>query len=210
MARGARRWLAAMFLLGATAVSACTPDARHRVLTMFFEGVPAPGEETRAKPIKRAPRHPPLPPPKPLVETSLPEPELEEPSGPRTWTEALRTLPKDAAGGIDWVRALEDKAIQPKAGLDPEAKDQPVFDLNVELAPEAQPLFKVIFPHKAHTARLACANCHPGIFQMQRGADPITMAKIFAGEFCGRCHGKVAFDVGTGCPRCHPALAGGK
>jgi len=40
--------------------------------------------------------------------------------------------------------------------------------------------------------------------------DKITMAKIFAGEFCGRCHGKVAFNVPTGCPRCHPALGGVK
>jgi c(7)-type cytochrome triheme protein len=82
--------------------------------------------------------------------------------------------------------------------------------MNVELIPEGQPVFKVTFPHKEHTQWLACANCHPGIFQMRRGADPITMAKIFAGEYCGRCHGKVSFAVATGCPRCHLALAGPK
>ncbi|MFQ5945796.1 MAG: cytochrome c3 family protein [Anaerolineae bacterium] len=128
----------------------------------------------------------------------------------REWRDVLRQLPKDEAGGVDWARALQEKAIEPRAGLDPEAKDQPVFPFDVELTPEAQPLFKVTFPHKAHTEWLACANCHPGIFQMQQGADPMTMAKIYAGEYCGRCHGKVAFAVPTGCPRCHPALAGAR
>jgi c(7)-type cytochrome triheme protein len=207
--RRSARFLA-LALLGAVALDACSQDTRHRVLTTVFEGVPEPGEPSKAKPYVRQPRHPRPPPPKPpVVEASLPSPEPEI-SGPRTWQEALRTLPNDAAGGVDWVRALQAEAIQPKAGLEPDAKDQAIFDLNVELTPEAQPLFKVTFPHRVHTAWLACDNCHPAIFQMQAGADPITMAKIFAGEFCGRCHGKVAFAVPTGCPRCHLALAGGK
>jgi c(7)-type cytochrome triheme protein len=36
----------------------------------------------------------------------------------------------------------------------------------------------------------------------------ITMAKIQAGEYCGACHGKVAFPV-EACGRCHAILAGG-
>jgi c(7)-type cytochrome triheme protein len=211
MKRGHGARLPALLLLGSMALSACSQDTRQRVLTTFFEGVPKPGEPSVTRPLNRSPRHPRLPPPRPpVIEVSMPNPEVEQAPGPRTWPEALRTLPNDAAGGVDWIRALEAQAIRPKAGLDPEAKDQAIFDLDVELTPEAQPIFKVTFPHKAHTAWLACANCHPGIFQMQAGADPITMGKIFAGEFCGRCHGKVSFAVPTGCPRCHPALAGGK
>jgi c(7)-type cytochrome triheme protein len=125
------------------------------------------------------------------------------------WKALLRKLPKDAAGGIDWVKALDDGDIDPLAGIDPEhAQMQPVMQLDVHLEPPAMPLFKVTFPHKPHTEWLACDNCHPKIFQMKAGADPITMGKIFAGEYCGECHGKVAFDVATGCPRCHLALAG--
>jgi c(7)-type cytochrome triheme protein len=60
----------------------------------------------------------------------------------------------------------------------------------------------VIFPHKPHTLWLECGNCHPAIFKMQKGANPISMVKIVNGEFCGRCHGRVAFPI-SNCNRCH-------
>ena len=129
--------------------------------------------------------------------------EVKEELARTDWAARLGELPKDAGGGTDWVLALNEKLIEPKPGLDPKAEDEPVLDLDVELVPKAAPDFKATYPHKIHTQLLACANCHPGIFQMEKGADPITMEKIFAGEYCGRCHGKVAFDVATGCPRCH-------
>jgi c(7)-type cytochrome triheme protein len=37
---------------------------------------------------------------------------------------------------------------------------------------------------------------------MKRGANPISMVKIVNGEFCGRCHGRVAFPI-SNCARCH-------
>lgn len=191
----------------------CSQETRQRVLSTLFEGVPKPGEDGGPKLYKRPPRRQPPQKPEPqpaVVEAAVPAPEPEKPAALRTWRDVLRQLPKDAAGGVDWVRALEDRVIEPRAGLDPEAKDQDVFPLDVELTPEGQPLFKVTFPHKPHTRWLTCTNCHPGIFQMQGGADPITMAKIYAGEYCGRCHGKVAFAPATGCPRCHLALGGPK
>lgn len=124
------------------------------------------------------------------------------------WDEAMKLLPI-ALGAPDWAKALSDGVIAPRPGLDAKAADEPMFPLDVELVPADNPTFKVVFPHGTHTALLSCATCHPGIFQMAAGADPITMEKIFAGEYCGRCHGSIAFAVPTGCPRCHPALAGG-
>ena len=209
----ARRWLAVLFLLAAPSVAliaGCSAQTRHRALSLLFEDVPDPGTRVEPKPVVNKPRRPPSPVPAPVAastESTLPAPEPER-AAPRDWRAFQQRMPKDAAGGVDWVRALEQKLITPKPGIDPEAKDQPVFNLDVERIPQGQPLFKVVFPHKAHTERLACANCHPVIFQMQRGATPISMAKIFAGEYCGRCHGKVAFAVPTGCARCHAALAG--
>ncbi|MFQ5914320.1 MAG: cytochrome c3 family protein [Nitrospinota bacterium] len=136
----------------------------------------------------------------------------EEPRNPlertKTWAEAVKLLPEDRAGGVDWAKALEDKVIAPRAGLDPKAPEQPVLPIDVEMVSSGNPAFKAVFPHKAHTAWLACPNCHPAIFQMARGANPTTMAKIYAGESCGRCHGKVAFAVPPNCGRCHPLLAG--
>jgi c(7)-type cytochrome triheme protein len=205
-----RAW-SIMMTLAMVTIGGCSPEIRYRVLSGIFEEVPRPGEEVQPKPVVRKTR-------RPETETAsapLPSdtdalPEIQPVVLKRDWREVLRQLPKEAAGGVDWNEALKEKLIEPKAGLGAENPDQPVFDMNVELIPEGQPVFKVTFPHKEHTQWLACANCHPGIFQMQRGADPITMAKIFAGEYCGRCHGKVSFNVATGCPRCHLALAGPK
>lgn len=164
-----------------------------------------------------APLLEPLPPPKAVAREPrrqrysalkpLPVVEMKE-ELPRTdWQAQLALLPKDANGRTDWVRALNDGLISPSTGPDPKAEAQPVFDVNVEFVPQQAPDFKATFPHKVHTRMLACANCHPAIFKMERGGNPITMEKIFGGDYCGRCHGKVAFDVITGCPRCHLGMA---
>ena len=192
------------FMLGAG--TGCTTETRHKILTVVFEDVPPRGQEKPPKPFIRQPRRPPLfkPPPPPRIPVKVYKPAFNT-----DWKEVLRKLPKDAVGGIDWVTALENGDIKPHNGIDPaHATAQPVLPLDVHLEPAAQPLFKVTFPHKPHTEWLACNSCHPRIFQMQAGADPISMEKIFAGEYCGQCHGKVAFDVATGCPQCHRALAG--
>jgi c(7)-type cytochrome triheme protein len=85
---------------------------------------------------------------------------------------------------------------------DPEA---PILPYDVHLDPGI-PSFEVVFPHAPHTFWLRCESCHPGICQMRAGSTPITMGKIFEGEYCGRCHGKVAFPPQTGCLRCYVKL----
>ncbi len=204
-----RAWLLMIAMaLGFMAVSSCSTETRYHVLSKIFEEVPAPGEKVQHKPVVHGPRRSPLtklaPAPEEIPITTL----LPNLVTPQNWRQLLRKLPKEAAGGVDWDDALAQKLIQPRSGLDPDTPDQPAFDLNLELIPEGQPFFKVIFPHKEHTEWLACANCHTDIFKMQRGGDPITMTKIYSGEYCGRCHGKVSFALPTGCPRCHAALAG--
>lgn len=126
----------------------------------------------------------------------------------KNWDEAAKLLPV-ADGVVDWSKALSQGVIAPRAGVDPKSEDQVVLPLDVELVPAAGDMFKAIFPHKTHTEWLGCPNCHTAIFQMAKGADPMTMEKINAGQYCGVCHGKVAFPA-TICGRCHPALAGGK
>jgi len=137
----------------------------------------------------------------------------EEPRTPienaGAWSEALAMLPFNESH-VDWSKALVDGIIDPRAAIDPTAPDQAFFPLNVERIPAAGPMFKVVYPHAAHTAVLSCGSCHPGIFEMRAGANAISMSTILAGDHCGRCHGKVAFPVATGCPRCHVALAGSK
>jgi len=198
-----------VLLAGIAVVYGCSSASRNQVLSVIFEDVPKPGQEVKPESVVHHPRRPPgyKPPAKPALAKTDPN-QAAKTLFLRDWNGILKTLPKDAFSAVNWVKALEDGVISPKPGLDPGSPEQPVLPMDIELQPPAQPLFKVIFPHKQHTEWLACYNCHPKIFQMQKGADPITMEKILTGEYCGRCHSKVAFDVPTGCPRCHLALAG--
>lgn len=66
---------------------------------------------------------------------------------------------------------------------------------------------KVVFDGKVHADKgLKCADCHPAIFKMKKGADPITMKDINDGKLCGTCHnGTKAFSAkdAANCGKCH-------
>jgi len=64
-----------------------------------------------------------------------------------------------------------------------------------------------VFPHWFHRIRFKCYACHPALFEMKAGANPITMAAIREGKFCGACHdGTTAWAVTfENCSRCHAA-----
>lgn len=210
MAAG-RKWHAlragvvVLFLIvcGAALLGGCSQEARYRVLSFFFEDVPKPGQKLfQWQPVVNQPRRPP-----PFRPTPTPTPEVvkAKPKLPRNWPEKLaRKLPRDNAGYPDMVRALDQKLIKAKSGIKPHAKPQPVLNLDVKLVPAGP--FRLVFPHKPHTQWLTCANCHPKIFKMKAGADKISMAALYAGKYCGTCHGKVAFPIPTGCPRCHVGM----
>jgi c(7)-type cytochrome triheme protein len=141
----------------------------------------------------------------PTTDTWRPPAPASPLEGLRSWSEVQARLPVKV-GTPDWVGALADGLFAPKSR--PEQTALFTLDLNVERVPkEGGDAMKVVFPHKAHTALLACDSCHPAPFQFQAGATPITMAQLEKGELCGTCHGKVAFPV-TACGRCHPALGG--
>lgn len=178
----------------AALLAACSMPPRLK--QALFEPTPPP------KPVVHPLRHPPYkaPEPAPVVLRKAEQPRKD-------WAAELARLPQTESGGTDWVRALNEELIKPRPGIDDTAEAEPELDLNVELVPADAPEMKVTYPHKIHTRLFACANCHTAIFQMQAGADPITMEKILGGEYCGRCHGKVAFDPVTSCPRCHLAMA---
>lgn len=116
--------------------------------------------------------------------------------------EAYAALPRSASGNqVDWVKALREQRIAPRADhLDPRA-EMTVMDLNIVREVKGS-MPDVLFPHKQHTEWLDCANCHPAIFVPQKGANQISMAAILLGQKCGVCHGKVAFPVSE-CRQCH-------
>lgn len=114
---------------------------------------------------------------------------------------ARGTLPLDKRGAVDWMTALRNGAISPRADLTGTKRNE-VLHLDVILK-NTKEMPYVKFPHNSHTEWLACSNCHDSLFVPKAGANQITMEKIFRGEFCGVCHDRVAFVTHSSCERCH-------
>ncbi len=137
---------------------------------------------------------------------SLEEDKLHDPSNPilsqlQQPSQALSVLPSDYVGNkVDWVKALREGYIEPRTNFFPETKIR-VLDLDIIMQYTGE-MGLVRFPHKPHTKWLDCKNCHDKIFKMKVDANPINMFAILQGEYCGRCHGAVAFPL-TECLRCH-------
>lgn len=122
--------------------------------------------------------------------TALQEPEI-----------SMQEFPIDRRGGINWVKALADGTINPRESRTGET-GMNIMDMDILFKDTGQMPW-VRFPHLAHTRWLDCSNCHPAIFVPQKGGNPeIGMDAIIAGNYCGRCHDKVAFPLWT-CERCH-------
>jgi c(7)-type cytochrome triheme protein len=120
--------------------------------------------------------------------------------------EAMVEFPRDQAGLIDWVQALEKGLIAPRKGILGDGELQSL-DMDIVLT-NTGAMPNVRFPHRQHTEWLACENCHPKIFEAKKGANKITMPAILQGQFCGLCHGKVAFAPTKNCARCHSVPKG--
>ncbi len=122
----------------------------------------------------------------------------------------LAQLPKDKYGLIDWAKIVKEGKIKPRESLDPDAPVAPPFPMDVVIKTKSMSMEDVVFPHWIHTYWFNCTNCHPAIFNMRAGGNPdMTMAKIAAGQYCGRCHDRVAFPL-TDCQRCHVRPKGTK
>lgn len=117
---------------------------------------------------------------------------------------SLSALPKDDYGFVDWAQAMRDGVISPKdsiiEGMVPHDNGSSIQDIIIKSKLKFMP--DVLFPHSAHTVWLKCNNCHPKIFKQKAGANAITMVGIWKGQYCGRCHDKVAFPT-RNCFKCH-------
>lgn len=124
--------------------------------------------------------------------------------------EAMAEFPRDNAGIVDWIQAIKQGLIEPRADIDGLSTKQ-TLDLDIIFTDTASMPY-VRFPHSSHTLWLACSNCHPAIFIEKKGANNIAMTDVFQGRFCGLCHGKVAFPPTLNCTRCHsvPRKTGNK
>jgi c(7)-type cytochrome triheme protein len=112
-------------------------------------------------------------------------------------------LPKDDMDQADWVEALEQGIIRPREAIGGPRRGTTAFFKFDFFLPGPDPSYDAFFPHSAHTEWLSCESCHPKIFRV-RGTE-ITMDEVFGGEYCGKCHGTVAFGLDA-CARCHTAM----
>lgn len=115
--------------------------------------------------------------------------------------DALSVLPPDTAGNmVNWVKAIDSGAINPRTNLFPETQVRLREDEIIVAKFGSMPAVK--FPHRQHTIWLDCTNCHEHLFKSKIGANKFSMQKILEGEQCGLCHGAVSFPL-TECNRCH-------
>lgn len=119
---------------------------------------------------------------------------------PARFLSKLPGKPEEIGNNVDWVAALHRGDIAPKDRLKSGAAPE-LLDLDIVM-PRTAGMPMVRFPHRAHTEWLDCSNCHDRPFVKKAGANRFNMADILAGEYCGRCHGAVAFPA-TDCLRCH-------
>lgn len=133
------------------------------------------------------------------------------------WEGASEMLPKDDMDEVDWSAALREGIIKPRRQVAGQADPQAMlFKWDFYFA-GPDPESDAYFPHSSHTEWLACESCHPAIFPYRElglgtpgttevsGPYSISMDRVFEGEFCGICHGKVAFTLDS-CNRCHTKM----
>ncbi len=121
---------------------------------------------------------------------------------------AFDALPKDETGQINWVKAYNQGLIRPRSSLTKIEEDEGhegFYNNLIFMQVKVHLMADVVFPHGMHTYWLNCNSCHPKPFKEAKGGNNIQMKEIFDGQWCGKCHGTVAFTPAayTNCRRCH-------
>ncbi|WP_291315869.1 c(7)-type cytochrome triheme domain-containing protein [Desulfuromonas sp.] len=115
-------------------------------------------------------------------------------------------LPEGRFGNrVDWAMASRQNMVKPKdfiAGVSFPRTKMKHQQGDVSLDAKLAGLPDIIFSHEEHATWNSCDLCHPEVFALKAGATKYTMQDIFAGRYCGACHGNVAFPL-KDCGRCH-------
>ncbi len=107
--------------------------------------------------------------------------------------------------GVDWEAAEKFGMIQPVdfvEGLS--VKRAPMKSReDFSVKPHYSWVRPIAFSHEKHTIWNGCELCHPEIFPAaERGTAHYSMFANIEGQYCGACHGKVAFPLNN-CQKCH-------
>lgn len=106
--------------------------------------------------------------------------------------------------GIDWLKAEEQGLVTLVDYLEGVSIKRTKLQepKEFELSAKEPNMPDIIFSHVKHTIWNGCELCHPEIFGVKKDTVPYSMPEIFAGQYCGLCHGSVAFP-NIDCQRCH-------
>jgi len=116
-----------------------------------------------------------------------------------------KKMPRGRYGnGIDWLKAEQQKKLKlidyiEGVSIARQKLRQPP---DIEISARETGMPDIIFSHRKHAVWSGCELCHPEIFGVNRGETKYNMQDIFDGQFCGACHGKVAFP-NADCQGCH-------
>ncbi|MBI5070861.1 MAG: hypothetical protein HZB56_21785 [Deltaproteobacteria bacterium] len=114
-------------------------------------------------------------------------------------------LPRDRLGHVDWERAEAERRVRPVDQLPGLSIPRRPLEMKKEvaIASGAAWMDGILFSHPKHSVWNGCEVCHPDIFpSTHSGQARYSMLQISSGEYCGVCHGRVAFPLGD-CERCH-------
>ena len=122
------------------------------------------------------------------------------------FTSFIKGLPEQTLGnGVDWEKAEQKGLIKPLDYLEGISIKRSSLAAQKDFSIESKGTWMsdVVFSHKKHAVWNGCEVCHPEIFpSVKKGTVKYTMFEIDSGEYCGVCHGKVAFPI-LDCHRCH-------
>jgi c(7)-type cytochrome triheme protein len=114
-------------------------------------------------------------------------------------------LPKENLGDlIDWQEAESKGLIQPVDFLPGISISRLPLNVQKDFRIKSKGWMpNVTFSHKKHALWNGCELCHPDIFpSVKKGTVKYSMFQIFDEQYCGLCHGRVAFPLYQ-CQKCH-------
>jgi c(7)-type cytochrome triheme protein len=108
---------------------------------------------------------------------------------------------------VDWEAAEGRGFIRPVDTLPGPSPRRPPLKAQSDfsIASRGTWMSDIIFSHQKHAVWNGCEVCHPEVFpSVKKNTVKYSMFQISGGEYCGVCHGSVAFPLEE-CQRCHAA-----
>jgi c(7)-type cytochrome triheme protein len=120
-------------------------------------------------------------------------------------------FPKLQAGNlVNWEESETRGLIRPIDSLPGPSPRRPPLKAQADfsIASRGSWMPDIIFSHKKHALWNGCEVCHPEVFpSVKKNTMKFSMFQIAEGEYCGLCHGSVAFPLEE-CQRCHANKTG--